>query len=588
MKREHSKKLLAGLGLLAGALILSGCTANFCSNKDKAEIAYPYEQGVTIYVDGKDNVPDVYRDTAFAFKPLVKAGFISDTDTDYDANGLWAYVPVDSSTGYFAAKKANYLSNTIIKTAKTGSSYQYNIPSQQFFIEIDQKLLLTVLAEAEPESGWDYSSITADQLNPFTYKDGYVDPSGYVEGGTEKAAGASKEDCIGNEKGIKANEGSLLRKHGYLKFFGSGDNKATLWSNYDAWVKELKKADVANDGIGYGDISNGTVAPENIGGIGAENCPSSDFLSYYKSSIKGKYNAIRACLTTTGGTFGHYGDSSNWSVEISAKSYGEAWKKGFLEGLIVWPVAALQEILSTSIDPSLSGLGQILALVIVTVIVRSIIIALTFRSTMAQQKMNALQPQLAKLQAKYPNSNTNKAEQAKLAQEQMALYKRNKVSPFSSLIVMVVQFPVFIAVWGALQSSAVLSSGNVLNLRLSDNINTVLFGVKAPGVWANATGWWTALVLFILMAASQFLAMKLPQWLNKKRTQNIARTSANPAQDKSNSTMKMVSWIMLAFTVIMGFMLPAAMGVYWLIGGVISICQTLITQTIMAKKMGKK
>ena len=41
-------------------------------------------------------------------------------------------------------------------------------------------------------------------------------------------------------------------------------------------------------------------------------------------------------------------------------------------------------------------------------------------------------------------------------------------------------------------------------------------------------------------------------------------------------------------TIIMGFMLPAAMGVYWLIGGVISIAQTLITQLIMSKSSKKK
>jgi len=48
--------------------------------------------------------------------------------------------------------------------------------------------------------------------------------------------------------------------------------------------------------------------------------------------------------------------------------------------------------------------------------------------------------------------------------------------------------------------------------------------------------------------------------------------------------------VMLVFTIFMGFMLPAAMGIYWLIGGIISMLQTAITQAIMsrsAKKRGK-
>jgi membrane protein insertase Oxa1/YidC/SpoIIIJ len=44
----------------------------------------------------------------------------------------------------------------------------------------------------------------------------------------------------------------------------------------------------------------------------------------------------------------------------------------------------------------------------------------------------------------------------------------------------------------------------------------------------------------------------------------------------------------LIFTIIMGFSLPAAMGVYWGIGALISMIQTWITQVVMAKKQEKE
>jgi membrane protein insertase Oxa1/YidC/SpoIIIJ len=47
--------------------------------------------------------------------------------------------------------------------------------------------------------------------------------------------------------------------------------------------------------------------------------------------------------------------------------------------------------------------------------------------------------------------------------------------------------------------------------------------------------------------------------------------------------MKWFSNIMLVMIVVMGFSLPAAMGVYWFIGAIISVIQTLIMQTIMAR-----
>ena len=221
------------------------------------------------------------------------------------------------------------------------------------------------------------------------------------------------------------------------------------------------------------------------------------------------------------------------------------------------------------------------------IVVRLIVMALTFKGTMDQQKMQALQPQLAKIQAKYPNSKENQAQAQRMQQETMALYKRNKVSMASTFIVLIVQFPVFISVWGALQGSAVLSSGEILNLRLSDSISSVL--TNFSGAWyANANGWWTAAVLFVLMSVLQFLSVKLPQWITKAQTKGQAKLTANPTQDDNTKRMKWMTYGMLIFTIIMGFALPAAMGVYWGIGALLSMAQTLITQLIMKKRFAKK
>ena len=268
---------------------------------------------------------------------------------------------------------------------------------------------------------------------------------------------------------------------------------------------------------------------------------------------------------------------------METTTYKGAWKKGFLEGLIIYPVAALTDLIAGKIDPNLTGYGQIVSIIIVTIIVRLVLLLATFKSTLNQQKMQALQPQLAKIQQKYPNSQTNAAERQRLQQEQAALYKRNKINPLGSLLVMIVQFPVFISVWGAFQGSAALSTGSVLNLSLSETIREALFNVK--GAWyTNINGWWTALVLFILMAGFQFLAMMLPQWLNKRRLKSVQKLTANAAPDKNARTSKMISYGMLIFTIIMGFMLPSAMGVYWAVGALVSMTQTLITQKIISSK----
>ena len=90
------------------------------------------------------------------------------------------------------------------------------------------------------------------------------------------------------------------------------------------------------------------------------------------------------------------------------------------------------------------------------------------------------------------------------------------------------------------------------------------------------------------MAGTQIMAMLLPKILQRVLYGRQAQTQVNNAQNSTNKTMKYVSIGMMAFTIIMGFMLPSAMGVYWFIGGVMSMLQTLITQLIMAKAKKRK
>ena len=68
----------------------------------------------------------------------------------------------------------------------------------------------------------------------------------------------------------------------------------------------------------------------------------------------------------------------------------------------------------------------------------------------------------------------------------------------------------------------------------------------------------------------------------KAKSKKVARLGKNPAQAQQNKTMNMVSYVMLAVIIFMGFSLPAAMGVYWFIGALVSLAQSLITQAIMS------
>ena len=206
----------------------------------------------------------------------------------------------------------------------------------------------------------------------------------------------------------------------------------------------------------------------------------------------------------------------------------------------------------------------------------------TFRSTLSQQRMTALQPELEKISAKYPNAATNPYEKQRMGQEQMALYKKYHINPFSMIIVMLFQFPIFIAVWSAMTGSAVLMDGVLFAnqkfaLSLAANTGSALGKFN-----------WVAILLFIVMSVLQFLSMKIPQWLQKRRTKNVAKLQKNPTQDKNQRTMNMVSYMMVIMIIFMGLQLPIAMTFYWTVTALIGIAQSVITQAIVVKNSNKK
>lgn len=355
-------------------------------------------------------------------------------------------------------------------------------------------------------------------------------------------------------------ERGLLDKYGYLKFIDN--NNGLLWENWDKFVTASR--DILSEESKRDDA------------------PSSDFTMFYKSKVNLYVSSKRSCLATETGYYGSYGPQG-MSIEISAKKWTD-WK-GLLEFLFVWPIGALIDILTKSFLNGGFGAGwaQVAAIFVVTIIVRGIMLLVTFKQTKSNTKLTELQPEISKIQAKYPNANTNQYEKQRMAMEMNKLYKKNGVNPLTTLLVMIIQFPVFICVWGAMQGSAYLSTGEFLGLRLSDSIGSTIASKTA---WVNGGGA-TALILFLLMAVAQTIAMLLPQWIQKHSQSKASKLGRNPAQNSQTKRMKWFTYLMLIMIIFMGFSLASGMGVYWFVGALVSVAQTIVTTSI-ANKSKKK
>lgn len=92
-----------------------------------------------------------------------------------------------------------------------------------------------------------------------------------------------------------------------------------------------------------------------------------------------------------------------------------------------------------------AGLSWGMSIVALTISVRALLIPLTYKQLKGMRALQALQPQIKEIQAKYKN------DKQRMQQEMMRFYQENKVNPFASCIPLIAQLPVFITLFYVLQ-----------------------------------------------------------------------------------------------------------------------------------------
>ncbi|HNW09105.1 MAG TPA: YidC/Oxa1 family membrane protein insertase [bacterium] len=196
------------------------------------------------------------------------------------------------------------------------------------------------------------------------------------------------------------------------------------------------------------------------------------------------------------------------------------------------------------------------AIIVLTVIIKLILYPLSIKSLKSQKALQDLQPKIEALKVKYKN------QQEKLTTEMMALYKKEKVNPFSSCLPLLIQFPFLIAVYQVFRAG--LSNGSFDQLypfiTNPGQINPVAFGfvdLSSPQI-----------LLAILAGAAQFWQSKM---LIAKKPEVV---SSGSKDENMMATMnRQMTFMMPIMTIIIGFSLPGGLVLYWFIMTLLTILQ---------------
>ncbi|MCG7376595.1 membrane protein insertase YidC [Paenibacillus sp. ACRSA] len=211
---------------------------------------------------------------------------------------------------------------------------------------------------------------------------------------------------------------------------------------------------------------------------------------------------------------------------------------GFFNHYIVFPLSYLIQHIATIFNGSYG-----VAIIAITLIIRLALLPLMMRQAKSQQGtrviMNAMKPELDAIKKKYEGKN-DATDRQKLSQETMELYKKHKFNPLNiGCLPLLIQLPILSGIYTAIRLTPELSSHSFLWFKLG-----------APDY-----------VLAVVVAVIYLIQAKVSQ-------ANMA-----PEQRKQFAIMGYLSPVMMAF---FSLSAPAAMPLYWTIGGSFLVLQTLL------------
>src|SRR5271165_2238826 len=237
------------------------------------------------------------------------------------------------------------------------------------------------------------------------------------------------------------------------------------------------------------------------------------------------------------------------------------------------PLISLFESILVWIHGHIPGTSWGLAIVLLTVLIRAVLVPLTFRQLKSMQEMQRLAPEINALKEKY------KDDKQRQQQEIMKFYQENKINPLASCLPLLLQLPVFISLFYRLRTdlkldicgpamrehytrelhrpivkdsqipqNAVKVMGHTVKGLSEIGCNVVAPGsakfLFIPDITAKATG--VALVVLIILYVGSQLASTF-----------IATATADPNQ------RRLMLLLPVVFVVIL-YRYPAGLLVYWI------------------------
>ena len=198
-----------------------------------------------------------------------------------------------------------------------------------------------------------------------------------------------------------------------------------------------------------------------------------------------------------------------------------------------------------------------LSVIILSVVLNIILFPLTLKSFKSMQKMHELHPQMEKLKAQFKDN------PQKLNKEVMELYKKYSINPLSGCLPLLLQMPIFVALYQALTKSIDLRGASFLWIKDLSMPDAVSIPVNLPLVGSHINI--LPLAMVVLMVFQQKVSTK------------VMGSAVTEEQKQQQKMMLVIMPIMFGFIF---YNMPSGMVLYW----VVNTLLTIVEQSAILKK----
>ncbi|GAB3631655.1 membrane protein insertase YidC [Microbacterium shaanxiense] len=258
-----------------------------------------------------------------------------------------------------------------------------------------------------------------------------------------------------------------------------------------------------------------------------------------------------------------------------------------LLGTILWPLKWAVELilvawhwLFTTVGlPEASGITWILSIVGLVIVVRGAVFPLFVRQIKSQRKMMEIAPEMKKIQEKYKGKKDQLSREA-MSRETMGLYKKHGTSPMSSCLPLIVQMPIFFALFSVLNDVTKHAQNNLGGVGLLSSeltkqfYDATIFGsVSLHGTLGQAVESQNTIaivllvVLVVLMIGSQFFTQL--QIISKNLSPEAKTGQAYQMQ-------KIMLYVLPLGFIFSGVFFPLGVVVYWFISNLWTMAQQFL------------